>query len=275
MAIHYAEFGGGLGDVFHQIFTGPYWHLLRDLSPEDRVRCAIICHNPHARELFEWHPKRAQMELLNFPYWNVKEDRKYRDRHNLPRLIVPSPFTPGPIEFYMSANETEKLAEFKKKLEGGPYVLFSATAGTLNRNFPRQLATELLTLMAKHVRVVLVGRNYRRNNRRLEWRAADLIDSLTPPSANILDVVDAFSVPGIANLLKGSAGLVTCHSALNILGWHFRTPQLLLYPEQVRRRHFVNPDGWAFGCHFPETVHSVFENYSDALVRQFLEKIRR
>lgn len=268
---YYAQFGGGLGDVFHQIFTGPYWHLLRDLLPEDRVRCALICHNPYARELFEWHPKRAQIDLLDLGYWGWNEDREKREKYNLPYSPIDPPFSTGPIDFYISNEEAMKLAEFRQQMAGKPYVLFSATAGQEDRTFPHNLAMELLTFLTGYVRVVIVGRNYIRLQRQQEWRASDLLD--LKYSANVFDMVDAFSVPGVANLLIGSAGLVTCHSSLNLLGWHLRKPQLLLYPESVRQRHFLTPDGCSFGIQYPETVHSLYENYSQDVAKQFIEKL--
>jgi hypothetical protein len=60
--------------------------------------------------------------------------------------------------------------------------------------------------------------------------------------------------------VQASAGLVTCHSALNLLAWHVRKPQLLLYPRSAWERHMRVPDQWAFGIGYPETVYAAFED---------------
>ena len=56
---------------------------------------------------------------------------------------------------------------------------------------------------------------------------------------------------------------MTCHSALNLLGWHLRKPQLLLYPRSAWERHIRVPDQWAFGIGYPETVHAAFEDCTE------------
>jgi len=73
-------------------------------------------------------------------------------------------------------------------------------------------------------------------------------------------LIDRLSVPGVAHLLARAAALVCCHSALNILGWLLRKPQLLLYPETVRARHIAARDQWAFGVDFPECRHATFDD---------------
>jgi ADP-heptose:LPS heptosyltransferase len=83
--------------------------------------------------------------------------------------------------------------------------------------------------------------------------------------------VDQLSVPGTAVLLQGALGLVTCHSALNILGWHLGIPQLLLYPDAVRDRHFRRKDQWSFGADNGKTWHSTFQEFRPQLLEDFVK----
>jgi len=103
---------------------------------------------------------------------------------------------------------------------------------------------------------VITGRSYDRHGRSelRKWPQAE---------GDIIDVVDRLSVPGTCALVQASAGLVTCHSALNLLGWHLRKPQLLLYPRSAWERHIRVPDQWAFGIGYPETVHAAFEDCTE------------
>src|SRR4029077_16220968 len=53
----YLEFGGGLGDIFYQMFHDGGYGALQTLTSKDRALIVLITHNPHARELFDHHPR--------------------------------------------------------------------------------------------------------------------------------------------------------------------------------------------------------------------------
>ena len=75
--------------------------------------------------------------------------------------------------------------------------------------------------------------------------------------------------------MRDSIGMVTCHSSLNILGWHLKVPQLLLYPGSVAARHFRggrNP--WNFGLNWSITAHGLFQEYTPALFESFWSKVQ-
>lgn len=82
---HYLEYGGGLGDVLSQLFYRGSYNVLRDLRPGEKAKVALITHNPFAQELFEWHPKQAQIAVVDCGYWNaVEADPARRKKLGLP-----------------------------------------------------------------------------------------------------------------------------------------------------------------------------------------------
>ncbi len=267
----YLEYGGGLGDVLSQLFYRGSYDLLKDLRPEQRAKVAIISHNPFVPELFAWHPKRSQIEVVDCGYWQGQEaDAANRKRLGLPppgalgRLPADRP-TPKDLEFYPSPEDQKILSEV---LPGGQVVVLAPAAGLPDRNIPPDLAREVIRrLTAVGYRLVLTGRRYDRHGR--EEMASD---GLPWP---VVDLVDKLSVPGTCALVQASAGLVTCHSALNLLAWHLRKPQLLLYPRSAWERHMRKPDQWAFGIAYPETVHAAFEDCRVGGVEWLVERFAK
>lgn len=253
------EFGGGLGDIFHQIYHGgAYLHLDR-LAEGETAEVVLITHNPFARELFDHHPKRAQITVKDVGYWMSEQDAEMRRRLNIGKrghLDVTNnqqlQQQEGKIPFYPAPSDEATLSRFRNK----QYIVLAASAGLLDRTFPHsvmetvnQIAAELKNF-ALPIEVVAVGRNYPRHGR----------FEVTPPE-HVTDVLDMLSVPGVAEMVRGSCGLITCHSALNILGWHEDKPQLLLYPKSVRDTHVAKRDQWVFGIDNPTTVHAEFSDY--------------
>ncbi len=123
-------------------------------------------------------------------------------------------------------------------------VLIAPTAGLKERDIPREwLEMICRQLRAAGLILVQVGRNFTRFDRQ-EMDLGELVD---------LSLVDKLTVPGTAKVLRCVAGIVTCHSALNLLAWHLRKPQLLIYPDEVQK-HLNEKTTWGFGADYPETV---------------------
>lgn len=243
----YLEFGGGLGDIFYQMFHGGGYRALRTLAPQDRALIALITHNPHARELFDHHPRVRQFDIRDLGYWTPGDDAAMRRRHGLPAQATRFPAGSGAPEFYPSTDDREWL----DRLEGTASVIFSVSAGLPDRNVPAPLVEALIELALRHaLQPVLVGRDYQRFDRR-EQRVGH-------PRA--LDLINRLTVPGVAVAVRRSAGVVCCHSAINILAWLLRIPQLLLYPQSVYEQHIARRDQWAFGIDFEECRHARFDS---------------
>jgi ADP-heptose:LPS heptosyltransferase len=242
----YLEFSGGLGDIFYQMFHGGGYNALEKLTSEHHAVVALITHNPHARELFDYHPRASQIEVRDLGYWLPENDAAMRRRHGLPLGTHEFPAAGAP-DFYSSPGDREWL----DGLNAAPYVVFSVSAGLPERDVPTNLVEHLVDLAVAHSLLpVLVGRNYPRLDRR-EQRLRD---------GRVLDLIDRLTVPGVAAAVRRSLGVVCCHSAINMLAWLLRKPQLLLYPQSVYNRHIAARDRWAFGIDFEECRHARFDS---------------
>lgn len=262
MINHYMEFGGGLGDIFFQMYFEGAYRALDYLDEQDRVLIALITHNPYAREIFVNHPKAAQIDVRDVGYWIPSEDAKMRAQHGLPALRSIFPVTGDSVRFYPSVQDLETLREVTRR----KVVVFAASAGLPDRNLPERVIYGVAEQAQRRGFLpVFVGRTYARHGR-TEYR---------PTRGEGLDLVDALSVPGVASLLQSALGLVACHSAVSMLGCLTRKPQLLLYPHSVYERHIVAHDHWAFGTDFPECRHAQFGDPNiEALAASFFDNLR-
>ncbi len=272
----YAEFGGGLGDVFHQIFTQGHYPGLEYLDEWDECTVALISHNPFVKELFEWHPKRAQIEVIECGYWN-RDDRAEnatkRNEFGLP------PFHPGGgrvlgcfdrdgfPQFYPSPQDVDRVKAFDDAVGLRNIVVIAAGAGLPARNIPMSiLEGTIVQLQASGFHPVIVGRTYDRYG-----RSEPFADGTPPGCPNL---IDELSVPGMVSLVWNCAGIVCGHSAVNMLGWFLRKPQLLLYPESVERVHVTPRSWWTPGIDLPECYHARFDQRGWARKREeFLRHI--
>lgn len=252
--------------MFAQCHERGQYNILRDLRAEDRAKVVLICNNPFARELFELHPKRAQMEILDLGYWDPREDGAKRREHGLPEAGKRPVYAAkeAGIEWPATERDLELIAGVK---EHGAFVVLAASAGLPDRSWPEETLREALRIFRKEGwPVAAVGRSYDRHGRtERRFGGADWA----------LDMVDQLTVPGTARLVRECAGLATCHSALNLLGWFERKPQLLLYPESVRDGHVARRDQWAFGIDWPTTTHGVFGDFDERMARRFLGSVTR
>ncbi len=252
---HYVEYGGGLGDVFYQMYTRGCYNALSNLPPDERARVALLCANPHAAEIFAHHPRAEQLEVMSLGWWPWEQDREKRAEFELPPGgTVTVPGTPGPVEFHLHPSDEEVLRSIHLDHFSDQYIVFAAGAGLADRNVPERMLHVLLDeAKARGFVPILVGRSYDRFGRHEPLKGARI--------PGVIDLTDRLSVPGVAWLVQRCAGAVCCHSAINILAGLERRPQLLLYPESVRDTHIRNRDQWAFTVDLPETIHGCFTDW--------------
>jgi hypothetical protein len=240
----YLEFGGGLGDIFYQMFHDAGYGTLQALAPQDRALIVLITHNPYARELFDHHPRASQLDVRDLGYWPPSDDAVMRRRHGLPQGARGFPIAGAP-KFYPSRGDRQWL----NRLDGTAYVVFSVSAGLPERDIPAELVERLVEVAIAHSLLpVIVGRNYSRFDRGEQH----------VQHRGVLNLIDRLTVPGVAEAVRRSLGVVCCHSAINMLAWLLRKPQLLLYPQFVYERHIAHRDQWAFGIDFEECRHGCF-----------------
>ena len=265
---YYLEFGGGLGDIFQQIYQGGEYAALERLAPGETVTVALVTHNPYAQELFAHHPKRAQLDVRALGYWLPEQDAENRRRLALPgggaREALRVPRRGDAVRFYPSAADEEVLASIAQRAagEGRPVVVFSLSAGEPYKSIPRLLVPPLVdAVTAAGCLPVFVGRTYERNFRE---------ELKGPWLTRGIDAIDRLSVAGTARLVQQASGIVTCHSSINMLGWMERRPQLLLYPRALYDT-FIRPrTQWAIGIDYPETVHGLFDDCNGRMLERFL-----
>lgn len=259
--MHYdLEYGGGLGDMFYQLYERSSYNVLRDLAPGDTAQVVLVVLNPFAHELFAHHPKRDQFVVRTEGYWAPANDVAERQA----RGLAPAganyrlPVKTGGVEFYPSPEDQARLDALPER-----YLVLAAGAGSPDRSFPDALVRDVVEelRLGSRLPVVAVGRSYERDGRS---------EPVMPPT--VINYVDQLSVAGTAKLVQRAAGLVTAHSALNLLGWCERVPQLLLFPQSVLDHHAVNGkyDQWLFGAQYPNTVCARFDDYTPEHVRRFL-----
>jgi hypothetical protein len=268
---YYVEFGGGLGDIFQQIYGHGEYAALERLCPSETVTVALVTHNPYVQELFAHHPTRSQLDVRPLGYWLPEDDVENRRRLTLPdqdtRQARRVPRRGGAVTFYPSAADEELLASIARRAadQRRPLVVFSLSAGEPYKSIPRLLIPRLVNAVASAGCLpVFVGRTYERNCR----------EELKGPWLALgVDAIDRLSVPGTARLVQQAAGVVACHSSINMLAWMERRPQLLLYPRSLYDT-FIGPrTQWAVGIDYPETVHGLFDDCDRAMVERFVMSI--
>jgi predicted O-methyltransferase YrrM len=255
------EFGGGLGDVLNLCYFTDHYELL---STRDETQVFLTGHNPHVYELFRWHPASGRLKVIDLgflPPWSPHSERRKVEGG----LTNPEPYQfvyHDRVEFYPSPDDKIIL----EGLPASPSVVFSLAASSSERTFPQQLADEIVDrAIAQGVFAIITGSRYRLGDRReLQFR----------PRTGLLDLTDRLSVPGTIQLCERAQGIVTCHSAFCLVGWHLRKPVLLGYDSSTKTR-VAQPTAmnhW-FGIDRRETVHFSFERYGSGEWDSFISSL--
>jgi hypothetical protein len=261
------EVRGGLGDLFIYFHDSTAWEDIENLAPDERARVTIISHNPFADELFKWHPKAAQIEIVKsrhfFHEYDSVEARRaagVQDHAPIGR--------PGrerkPIRFYPSP---EDLKIMNADLPTEPYLVIAPTASGMeieNRNIPATIVTAVCSAaLLRGIPVVFVGRTYQGPHAPKEV-------SVRPYGELIVDFTDRLSVPGTAEVVWRSRATVCAHSALLLLSWFNRIPNMALYPPKYKHHDFDNPSPFGFGKDFQETARMLFSEFVPSRFSTFL-----
>jgi hypothetical protein len=249
------ELFGGLGDVFLSIYHTKNYEILDTLGPEDRATVTLLVHNPHVKELFSWHPKRAQLDLIEYGLVTppTAETRK--------AMGLPAPTwdeiglrPPHPLTYYPSPADAEALAQLRA---AGDYIVFNIAGGQADRNLSPAVVEEAARLATDAgYKVVTVGRTYNHLTRIDGPWAGHHEEPRLSPRAGLIDVVDRLSVPGTAQAVAGAAAVFCCHSAICLLAWFMKKPVFVLYPKRdPEQGYFKNGSPWTFGRDYKDTIH--------------------
>jgi hypothetical protein len=263
------ELRGGLGDCFIGLHETTAYDEIEALKPDERIRVTIISHNPFADEIFRWHPKSTQIEIVrsrhffNPPYDNPR----IRREAGIPEQPPPQrpPRTRAPIRFYPSPEDLELI---ESALPKRPFLAIAPTSSGMeieNRNIPMPVVTQIYAATRRRVPVVFLGRTYTGPHARKDAPRR-------PDGPGIVDFTDRLSVPGTAEVVKRAQAMVCAHSALLLLSWYERKPNFTMYPPKYKWHDFDNPSPFGFGKNYPETVRMLFSEFTVAKFHAFLEK---
>lgn len=257
----FVEFGGGLGDVFQQIYNTDRYVSLEKLDLSDRMTVVIVSHNPHVKEIFEWHRNRQKMVLKDLGYWLPNEDAEKRKRHGIPRPDQGRMALQKSVTFYPSPQDIPIL---KSLTTVGKYVIFATAAGTEpSRDLPKALRDDAVAaVLSRGYKAVITGRRY---------KLFDRDEHCFQESLGVVNLVDQLTVPGTAMAVERAQAVVTCHSALCSLSWCMNKPTFVAYPGYVYERHFKNKSQYAVGQDRPDTMHLEFSKYCRGDMDRFLD----
>lgn len=260
----YYEYMGGLGDVFLRLKSSSWYASLDRLAPDERAAVVLMCHNPNAAQLFEWHPKIAQIEVFDLGYDGHKghpwDDLKWRAAHQLPAGgLCPPPHDGTPLRFYPSPADLEIIASF----EANKFVVMCPAAGTPERTIPPSLADAVaFDLIKMGFTVVEAGAGVYLNRQFGPMRSR----------SGLISLVDKLSVPGTIELIRKARGLVTAISFPALAAWYIEKPVCLLYPQAIKDK-YVTPRfgmGYFYGLDYATTVHAENSTYHPDLLKKWV-----
>jgi hypothetical protein len=270
---YYMEIYGGLGDAFSTLMHRGSGKALENLGPHETATVALYVTNPYVSELFTHHPKRSQIQVVDTELWRPEHQgpwpklvQEARGRCHLPRRSgvyrMPNVEVKDKrdIRFFPGPETAARIIEWTARR---PIILLAASAGLPDRSFSAEQVERIVTGLQERLprhEIVAVGRTYERHGR---------AEIAIPERPGVRNVIDQLTAPGVAELLRRAVGLVTCHSALNLLAWHWEIPQLLLYPQGVVDAHLREKDEWGFGIDNGRTIHGLFDALDESMIGKF------
>lgn len=267
----YMELAGGLGDILNHLHWLSCYRGLDDLKPGERAFVMCSSHNAAVKELFDWHPKAAQLDLCAPGFLCGLFDPHWRIANGLPPAGCSDHRGPlvGPVTYYPSPDDLSQLELIAK---GTPYVVFALTAGTPERTIPVDMAQSAAAAAIKlGLRVVQVGRSYSRR----EGPHVDRVELKLHPNPSVVDMIDKLSVPGTARLVEGAAGVFSCHSSICLLSWSVGRPTFLVYGDHARDVLVpLGPYGYLNGIQRSDGDAMHFAGYTPERMSRWLTKLK-
>lgn len=269
------ELEGGLGDLLYDFYVRERYIQLEDLPEGERLRVVIVSSNPAVKELFQWHPKFSQLDIVEIPA-TYPWGREERAAHGLPEPDIVHPIQGvREVVYYPSPTDRPLL----DGLRDTPYVLFHLSSGIQSRTIPWHISEEASDIAIKMgLHVVLVGRNYRNNTTwgenggDVRFRIQDRFEQRLAPRPGLTDLVDRLSFPGTACLLQRARASLVCQSCVSILSWRLRIPTYSLYDPEHESRWWDNPSFGTFGKDYDTSEYASFYKWDGRAFQAFLEK---
>lgn len=270
----YFEFSGGLGDVVNAILRADTFTRLDTMQADDHAVIALICHNPHAHEVFAYHPKARQITIISLGYCNQfdPEHRCSRALPAEPRWAGGKP--PNPFLPYTSRSDKQALATLPDR-----FVAFAATASS-GRNEGRSIPESILKSAAavcteRGLTPVFLGRRYVLTVQKDHLPVSrGHHDEADPPSLDgVLSVIDRLSVSGTLECIRRSIANVVCHSSMVLASWGMKRPTFLISGDNVWQgiREAEARDGTCI-YNYPPNGGCAYGEYTDGQLSAFLDR---
>jgi ADP-heptose:LPS heptosyltransferase len=264
-------FVGGLGDILEQIWNSDRYVRLSRLK--GRAKVVVSCPNPGAIDLFRFHPAASSFDLVSVPFhgnwspdvwkkYDVEEEAPASPRNQAERVLV-----------HVGPDDLPVLEDLTKK----PYLVFSLSAGTDDRNIPSEIAERAAELSAAAgFRVVTVGRTYTPAHHESVKPNAEVHRSETHLGQwpYVFDAIDRLSTPGSLVAIAAASGFFGCHSSMCLASWFVRKPTFVLLPKTLYGGFKVN-DHYTFGRDYPENFHGEFSDWTPGFFGAFLQRLKK
>lgn len=289
------DFAAGLGDIISTIYRTKRYVALEEVTK--KVHVVLRTHNPFAEEIFLWHPKRHLFQIhnlgqyvpgtVNYLFHGIHNGKKLYEQFRLPLpQVLPDAnfedmdFKKEELEkpkFYWSKTDDAILRMIQEK----KYAVVQPFAGDQIRNIPEAICLDFISkLISKGITPVVIGKNYARGLRAIGnivpesqhgYEGSAFLDSLGADRSKVIDLVNTeFSVPATLELTSKAAFFFGSHSSMNLSAWYNRIPNVILYDEGTRNRHFNQRDQWSFGSNYSETKHGLFSEGKTSWVDELL-----
>ena len=265
------EFGGGLGDVIWTMHYTQKYTSLAALRPDERRSVVVLSHNPASAELFRWHPKAPQFDIIAIPYtspWGPDQRRA----HGLPDEPLDTGIRqPHPIPFYPSPDDGPVLAQ----LAARRFIAFCLSASEPHRNVPIENAEAAAALAtAAGYDVVVFGRYYTPKH---VHGATEIVTAHAEVTLEerpgVSSVIDRLSAPGTVEALRLAAGTFCTHSAMCLASWFLQKPTFTMVKQDAHERDFLTKGGYAFGQDFPNSWHVLLNRFDPVAFQEFLDGV--
>lgn len=246
-ATYYHEYWGGLGDIFNHVYWLSCYKNLSRLKPGETAFVAISSHNPHAKELWLWHPKAEQINIYSFGFHCGFNDKKVKESLKMRTTGCNHPSIPKTeIEFYPAPHDAETLS-IAEKLP--PYITFSVASAEPGKFVPPPIVLDAAKrTLAAGFAIVLIGKNYQHYSfHNVQPQGNGRQEPRLWQDAMIVDFVDKLTVPGALQVIKGAAGCFTAHSAACMAAYHMKKATFLLYNDHARRTYLPKGPNDKFG----------------------------
>lgn len=266
------ELGGGLGDVFLDIFNTNAYTQLDTLPPSERAQVVLRSANPWIGDLFKWHPLASRLSVIEIGSgdpWGKEQ----RDHYGIGEPSKRTPRNGAPVNFYPSMEDRILIQSIPR-----PYVVFALSAGVPSVNIPANVAEEAADVVCgKNIPVVTVGRNYLnviRNFKDGTYGTIPREEVRVKPRPGLVDTVDRLSIPGLATLVHGAAATFCCHSSTMILSWLLRKPVFALYHE-MKKNEWEGAFSTTMGKDYPETKALCLNDWRSIIFDEFVNRYVR